>query len=99
VRPRSANDWRTWWAAGGERELRAVFREAWPPLAGADDDTCARLATRLSTLLGSRSPLRSLASELGRMRADLGVDPDPEEDERAAERVQAWFPAGGIGSR
>jgi hypothetical protein len=99
VRPRSASDWRAWWADGGERELRVVFRDAWQPLADADDDTCGRLATRLSTLLGSRSPLRSLAAELGRMRAELGVAPDPVEDEQAAERVLAWFPAGSVGSR
>jgi hypothetical protein len=99
VRPRSASDWRAWWADGGERELRVVFRDAWSPLADADDNACARLATRLSTLLGSRAPLRSLASELGRMRAELGVAPDPLEDEQAAERVQVWFPAESVGSR
>ena len=99
MRPRSATDWRRWWADGGELELRTVLRDAWPPLAGADDETCARLATRFATLLGSRSPLRALAAELGRMRAELGAGADRNEDERAAARIQAWFPAGSVGSR
>jgi hypothetical protein len=99
MRPRSASDWRGWWAAGGERELRGVFRDAWPPLAGADEETCAHLATRLATLLGSRAPQKALAAELGRMRGELGATADRAEDEAAAERVQAWFPAGSVGGR
>src|SRR5690348_5820309 len=67
VRPRSATEWRQWWAAGGERELRVVLREAWPPLADADDETCAHYATRLATLLGSGAPLRALAADLARI--------------------------------
>jgi hypothetical protein len=99
MRPRSATDWRTWWAGGGELELRAVLREAWAPLAAADDETCAHYATRLATLLGSRAPLQALVAELGRMRRELGVSPDDEADRRVAERVQAWFPAGAVGAR
>jgi hypothetical protein len=99
VRPRSASDWRQWWAAGGEQELRAVLREAWPPLAGADDETCAHLSTRLATLLGSRAPVTALAGELGRMRAELGAAGDRAEDEAAAASVHEWFPAGSVGSR
>jgi hypothetical protein len=57
------------------------------------------MATRLSTLLGSRAPLRAIAAELGRMRADLGVQADAAEDERAAAIVQEWFPAGSVGAR
>jgi hypothetical protein len=99
LRPRSASDWRGWWAAGGERELRAVLREAWPPLAETDDETCAHLATRLATLLGSRAPVKALAAELGRMRAELGAEPEQAEDLTAAARIEGWFPAGSIGSR
>jgi hypothetical protein len=99
VRPRSATDWRSWWVAGGELELRALLRAAWPPLAGVDEATCAYYATRLSTLLGSRAPLRALVAELGRMRGELGIGPGPAEDEAAAERVRTWFPTGSVGSR
>jgi hypothetical protein len=99
VRPRSATDWRAWWADGGEQKLRAVFLDAWPPLQAVDEETRAHYATRLATLLGSRSPLRAIAAELGRMRAELALPNDADEDAKAAERVQAWFPAGGIGSR
>jgi hypothetical protein len=95
VRPGSASEWRRWWADGGEEGLRVVLRASWPPLAGVDDETCAYLATRLSTLLGSRAPLPALTAELGRMRAHLGTPPDRGEDERAAARIQTWFPATG----
>jgi hypothetical protein len=99
VRPRGAADWRGWWAEHGEQELRVVFAQAWPPLAEVSQDDLAVYATRLSTLLGSRAPLRALAAELGRIRAELGVPPDSAEDEAAAETVEAWFPQGSVGSR
>ena len=99
MRPRSATDWRRWWAEQGEHELRVVFAEAWPPLATTDEETRAHYATRLATLLGSRSPLKAVAAELGRMRAELGLPPDADEDAAAAGRVHEWFPAGSIGSR
>jgi hypothetical protein len=99
VRPRSASDWRQWWAGGGERELQRVLREVWVPLSRADDDTCGHCATRLATLLGSRAPLPALTAELGRMRAELGVAPDADGDSAAAERIVAWFPRGSVGGR
>jgi len=99
VRPRSATEWRQWWAAGGEQELREVLRDAWPPLAGVDDETCAHYATRLATLLGSRAPLPALARELGRIRAELELPVEDGVDEAAAARLQRWFPAGGVGAR
>ena len=99
MRPRSSTDWRRWWAEGGEQELRALLRKTWRPLASADEGTCAHMATRLSTLLGSRAPLGALAAELRRMRAELGVPADDTEDERAATVVRDWFPAGSVGAR
>ncbi|MGZ4390444.1 MAG: hypothetical protein ACXVZL_13790 [Gaiellaceae bacterium] len=92
MRPRSANEWRDFWRDGGELELRALLREAWPPLSGGDDDACAWHATRIATLLGSRAPLRALVTDLGRIRThELGLEPDPAEDAAAAERIQHWF--------
>jgi hypothetical protein len=99
VRPRSASDWRKWWAAGGEQELRAVLADVWPPLARAEPGERAHYATRLATLLGSRAPVRALAAELGRLRVEIGVPADAAEDEAAAERIHAWFPAGSVGGR
>ena len=92
MRPRSANEWRSFWHHGGEDELRVELRRVWPPLHGAADDVCARPAERVATLLGSNAPARALASELGRIRADeLGAAPDPEVDGDAAEAILAWF--------
>ena len=94
MRPRSANEWRDFWRDGGELELRGVLREAWPPLAGAEEATCAWLATRIATLLGSRAPRRALAAELGRIRVhELALDPDEGADAAAAARIQRWFDA------
>jgi hypothetical protein len=99
MRPRSASDWRGWWAERGERELRVVFAEAWPPLERVDEETRGHYATRLATLLGSRAPVRAIAAELGRMRAELDLPPDSPEDQAAAERVYEWFPVGSLGGR
>jgi hypothetical protein len=76
-----------------------VLRETWPPLASVDEDTCAHYATRLATLLGSRSPLPAVVAELGRMREELGFEPEHVADVAAAEHIQAWFPAGSVGAR
>ena len=94
MRPRSANEWRDFWRGGGEVELRGVLREAWPPLRDAPDEECAHLATRVATLLGSRAPARALSAELGRIRGhDLGLAPDPVEDDAAGETLAGWFDA------
>jgi hypothetical protein len=94
VRPRSANEWRSFWHHGGDSELREVLRREWPPLHDAAEADCARPAERIATLLGSNAPVRALASELGRIRADeLGAEPDPEADRAAAAAIHAWFAA------
>jgi len=94
VRPRSANEWRSFWHQGGDAELRQVLRREWPPLHDASEQACVRPAERVATLLGSNAPVRALASELGRIRADeLGAPPDPEADGLSAEAVRSWFDA------
>ena len=91
MRPRSANEWRSFWHRGGEAELRVVLRDVWTPLRGVSDAACAPQAERVALLLGSSAPVRALASELGRIRADLGLVPDPDEDRAAAEAIHDWF--------
>jgi hypothetical protein len=94
VRPRNANEWRSFWHRGGDVELRGVLRDSWPPLHGASDEACARPAERIATLLGSNAPARALASELGRIRADeLDAEADPDVDRAAAETILDWFRA------
>jgi hypothetical protein len=97
VRPRSASEWRDFWRDGGEVELRALLREAWPPLEAAADDECAHHATRVATLLGSRAPVEALAADLGRIRAhELGLGPEPAVDHAAAARIHGWFSAAAV---
>jgi hypothetical protein len=92
VRPRSANEWRSFWHHGGDAELRQVLRDSWPPLRGAPEQSCVRPAERVATLLGSNAPPRALTSELGRIRVDdLGAEADPEADRIAAEAIHSWF--------
>jgi hypothetical protein len=92
VRPRNANEWRSFWHHGGDADLRRVLRDAWPPLHDAPEQAVSRPAERVATLLGSNAPVRALASELGRIRADdLGAAPDPDVDRAAAETVHRWF--------
>jgi hypothetical protein len=92
VRPRSANEWRSFWHHGGEDELRVELRRVWPPLRDAPDEECGRPVERVATLLGSNAPARALASELGRIRSDeLDAAPDPDVDRDAAEAIVSWF--------
>ncbi len=91
VRPRSANEWRSFWHQGGEAELRGVLRDVWSPLRDVSDEGCVPQAERIALLLGSSAPVRALAGELGRIRAELGEGPDAEADREAAEKVSEWF--------
>lgn len=92
MRPRSANEWRSFWHHGGEAELREVLRREWPPLHDAPEQACARPAERIATLLGSNAPPRAVASELGRIRSDeLDAEPDPETDRATADVIVIWF--------
>jgi len=84
MRPRSANEWRSFWHHGGEDELRVELQRIWPALHGVADEACARSVERVATL----------ASELGRIRADeLDAAPDPDADRDAADAIVAWFHA------
>jgi hypothetical protein len=91
MRPRSANEWRRFWHRGGERQLEAVLRASWKPLADVDDDICATQAERIALLLGSAAPARAIAAELGRIRRVLHVEPDAAADEATAVTVREWF--------
>jgi hypothetical protein len=94
MRPRSADEWRSFWHHGGEEELLRQLRLVWAPLRAAAEGASARPAERVATLLGSNAPAHALASELGRIRSDeLGVGPDAEEDRQAAAAIVAWFTA------
>ena len=85
MRPRSANEWRSFWHQGGEAELCDLLRDVWSPDASPDQ------AERVALLLGSSAPVRALAGELGRIRTESGADPDPQADRMAAEKVDEWF--------
>jgi hypothetical protein len=91
MRPRSANEWRSFWHHGGEGELRDVLRRVWAPLSAVSDEICVPQAERIALLLGSSAPVRALSAELGRIRAELGGDPDAEADRGAAEKMSEWF--------
>src|SRR5262249_46469570 len=99
VRPRSANEWRSFWHHGGEQELADLLGRVWPPAAARDEARPAATG-RVALPLGSSAPLRALAAELGRIRGDLGAVANPAEDGQAAEVVQDWFEsqraAGGV---
>jgi hypothetical protein len=90
----SAAEWRTFWEARGMRELRLLLWAAWDPLGELPPGDCDAFAFRVASLLGSRAPRDAIAAELGRIRRDeLAIEPEPDEDARAAARVAAWFEA------
>ena len=74
-----------------------MLRSAWPPMASADDEAAQAAVERIALLLGSAAPPRAIASELGRIRGDLGAEADPESDTTAADAVHAWFDAAARG--
>jgi hypothetical protein len=90
----SAADWRAFREARGMRELRRLLWAGWDPIGGVPPAEYEGHARRLASLLGSRASRSSIAAELGRIRRDeLGLDPAPAEDARAAEKIAAWFEA------
>ena len=91
VRPRSANEWRSFWHHGGEGELRAVLCDVWAPLGDVSDEVSGPHSARIALLLGSSAPARALAAELGRIRVELGAQQDGDADRDAAEKVSEWF--------
>jgi hypothetical protein len=90
----SAAEWRAFWEVRGLRELRLLLWAGWDPIGRVPLAEYEGHALRLASLLGSRASRSSIASELGRIRRDeLGLDPAPAEDSRAAEKIAAWFEA------
>ena len=90
----SAGEWRAFWQARGLRELRLVLWAGWDPIGGVPPAEYDGHALRLASLLGSRASRSSIAAELGRIRREeLGVEPCPAEDARAAGKIAAWFEA------
>ena len=90
----SAGDWRAFWQARGMRELQLLLRAAWDPLDDGSSGGYDGCALRVASLLGSRASGDAIAAELGRIRRDeLGLEPYPAEDARAATKITAWFEA------
>jgi hypothetical protein len=90
----SAGDWRAFWQARGMRELQLLLWAAWDPLDGGHPGEYDAHALRVASLLGSRAPRDAIAAELGRIRRDeFGLEPVPNEDARAADKITAWFEA------
>ncbi len=93
MRPRSANEWRSFWHHGGEEQLEALLRDVWPPVREVPEAVRRPQVERVALLLGSNAPERALAGELGRIRAELGAEPDAAADRAAAARIADWFQA------
>ena len=88
----NANEWREFWRDRGMRELRALLGSGWPPLSAVAPEVTDACAFRIASLLGSRARRGAIAAELARIRRDqLGLEPKPPEDDRAAMKVAAWF--------
>ena len=88
----TAGEWREFWQLRGMAELRVVLRASWDPVAGTPFGADALFAFRIASLLGSRASCAALAEELGRIRRDeLGLEPDPAGDARAAAKIADWF--------
>ncbi len=90
----SAGDWRAFWQARGMRELQLLLLAAWDPIDDVPPGVYDGHALRVASLLVSRASSEAIAAELGRIRRDeLGLEPGPTEDARAADKITAWFEA------
>jgi hypothetical protein len=90
----SAGDWRAFWQARGMRELQLLLWAAWDPIDGRPPSEYDGYTLRVASLLGSRASCDAIAAELGRIRRnELGLEPDPTEDARAADKITTWFEA------
>jgi hypothetical protein len=74
-------------------ELRLVVWAAWGPIGcGVPLAEYDSYLFRITSLLGSRASQNAIAEELGRIReGPLGLEPDPERDAYAAEKIVLWF--------
>jgi hypothetical protein len=88
----TAGEWREFWQLRGMAELRLVLSASWDPVGDTLPGEYDRYAFRTASLLRSRASCAALADELGRIRRDeLGIEPDPAEDTRAAAKIADWF--------
>jgi hypothetical protein len=87
----SAGDWRAFWQGRGMRELQLLLWAAWDPMDDGSPGEYDGYALRVASLLGSRASREAIAAELGRIRDELGLEPDLAEDARAATKITAWF--------
>ena len=87
----SAREWRVFWQNRGMRQLGEVLSVAWPSLDCAGADARDACLFRIASLLGSRASATALGDELARIRCDLGKEPAPLEDVRAAHAITSWF--------
>lgn len=84
------------WRDRGERELRALLRE-WDPIGIAQepdwpDDEYDALIEPLRRRLAAGAAAGELAVYLeGHVAEHMGLAPDPDREERFAERLVAWW--------
>jgi hypothetical protein len=89
---KDAAGWRAFWKERGMGELTTLLADCWRPLLGRPAEQQEAAAFRIASLLGSRAPRAAIAEELARIREhELGAAPAPEDDERAAATIAAWF--------
>ena len=88
----TAREWREFWRTSGMRDLRLVLWAVWDPIGGTPPGEYDNYAFHIASLLGSRASREALTEELVRIRCDqLGAEPAPEHDARAAEKIGDWF--------
>jgi hypothetical protein len=87
-----------WWSERGAGELRELLFREWDPiglkdLAEGQEDEYEHYAGQLVRRLRAGADADELAVVLEGFRADMGVEPAPEDSLRAATRVREWYAA------
>jgi GNAT superfamily N-acetyltransferase len=88
----TAREWREFWRLRGMQEVQLVLWASWDPIGGTAPGEYAGYAFPIASLLRSRASREALAEELGRIRRDkIGIEPNPQQDAYAAEKIGDWF--------
>jgi dodecin len=75
-----------------EPELTLLLWALWDPISGVPLNEYENYSPAVWKLLNDEVSVERVAGELSRIRIEtIGCEPDPEGDERVADRLRAWW--------
>jgi hypothetical protein len=85
-------EWWSWWRADGQDAMTRLLWEQWNPIGDVPADEYAGYATRIGGLLREGVSEEELTAFLADARKGaMGLPAHPDEDQRVAAMVHAWY--------